>query len=64
STRASLNTSTFKGINVVISSNFILNIFSKISNTYLDSLRNLKEENNTLMKTRDSLLPKLLNGEI
>ncbi|HHF3323250.1 restriction endonuclease subunit S [Haemophilus influenzae] len=64
STRASLNTSTFKGINVVIPSNFILNIFSKISNTYLDSLRNLKEENNTLMKTRDSLLPKLLNGDI
>lgn len=64
STRASLNTSTFKGINVVIPSNFILNIFSKISNTYLDSLRNLKEENNTLMKTRDSLLPKLLKQDI
>ncbi|EIJ74340.1 restriction endonuclease subunit S [Haemophilus haemolyticus] len=64
STRASLNTSTFKGINVVIPSNFILNIFSKISNTYLDSLRNLKEENNTLMKTRDSLLPKLLKQDV
>lgn len=64
STRASLNTSTFKGINVVIPSNFILNIFSKISNTYLDSLRNLKEENNTLMKTRDFLLPKLLKQDV
>ena len=64
STRASLNTSTFKGINVVIPSNFILNIFSKISNTYLDSLRNLKEENNTLIKTRDSLLPKLLKQDV
>ena len=64
STRASLNTSTFKGINVVIPSNYILNLFSKISDTYLDSLRNLKEENNTLMKTRDSLLPKLLKQDV
>ncbi|HHF2799619.1 TPA: hypothetical protein ACPJY0_001768, partial [Haemophilus influenzae] len=64
STRASLNSSTFKGINITIPSKLVLSYFSNISDLYLKNSKFLKEENSSIRNIRDGLLPKLLNGEI
>lgn len=64
STRNSLNSQTFVGLNICIPNQNILSIFTKVSENYINFSLRVKKENQVLSQTRDTLLPKLLNGEI
>ncbi|MCW9732308.1 restriction endonuclease subunit S [Avibacterium sp. 20-15] len=64
STRSSLNSKTFIGMNIYIPTNNVLSAFNTIAEKYIQHTLNLRKENRTLSKVRDLLLPKLLNGEL
>ncbi|BFQ92479.1 restriction endonuclease subunit S [Gallibacterium anatis] len=64
STRSSLNSKTFIGMNILVPTNNVLSKFNDISDNYIQHTLNLRRENRTLSEVRDLLLPKLLNGEI
>ncbi|MFC0819826.1 restriction endonuclease subunit S [Moraxella marmotae] len=64
STRNSLNSSTFMGMEVDIPNDEILIYFENMVSQYIDRSLQIKRENNFLSELRDYLLPKLLNGEI
>lgn len=59
-----VNSKTIKGIEILIPNEELIKAFQmKISNIFAQ-IKNLTMENKNLVKTRDLLLPKLLNGEI
>ena len=59
-----VNSKTIKGIEILIPNEELIKVFQmKISNIFAQ-IKNLTIENKNLVKTRDLLLPKLLNGEI
>ena len=49
---------------VLIPSDVVLNLFSSIVDNVIDTVSNNEVQNISLTKTRDELLPKLMNGEI
>lgn len=59
-----VNSKTIKGIEILIPNEELIKAFQmKISNIFAQ-IKNLTMENKNLVKTRDLLLPKLLNGSI
>ncbi|WP_165010593.1 restriction endonuclease subunit S [Neisseria yangbaofengii] len=64
STRNSLNSSTFIGMKTVLPCGEILSRFENMVSQYIDKNLQIKQENIILANLRDTLLPKLLNGEI
>ncbi|KGQ53425.1 hypothetical protein IO44_11170 [Gallibacterium anatis str. Avicor] len=64
STRSSLNSQTFIGMNILIPTNNVLSAFNVIAEKYIQHSLNLKQENRTLSEVRDLLLTKLICGEI
>lgn len=59
-----VNSKTIKGIEILIPNEELIKAFQiKISNIFAQ-IKNLTMENKNLVKTRDLLLPKLLNGDI
>lgn len=59
-----VNSKTIKGIEILIPNEELIKVFQmKISNIFAQ-IKNLTIENKNLVKTRDLLLPKLLNREI
>lgn len=62
STRNSLNSTTFTGMEVILPSEDILICFENMISFYIDKHLEVKKENNALIELRDYLLPKLLNG--
>jgi len=63
-TMANVNKSKFSGIKIVIPSPQLLEYFSDFSKPIFDQIENLTISNMRLAKTRDLLLPKLMNGEV
>ena len=63
-TMANVNKSKFSGIKIVIPSPQLLEYFSDFSKPCFDQIENLTICNMRLAKTRDLLLPKLMNGEV
>lgn len=53
-----------KALNIVIPNDSILDAFEKIISPIFDAQENLEEENLKLAALRDSLLPKLMSGEL
>ena len=53
-----------KALNIVIPNDSILDAFEKIISPIFDAQENLEEENLKLATLRDSLLPKLMSGEL
>lgn len=53
-----------KKITVLIPDTEVLNSFNGICETIFNKQRNLERQNHTLADLRDSLIPKLMNGEI
>ncbi len=64
STRNSLNSNSFTGMQIVIPPDGILDKFENMITEFIDKQLQIKEENLALAKLRDTLLPKLLRGEI
>ena len=64
STRSSLNSKTFIGMNILVPTNNVLSAFNVIAEKYIQHSLNLKQENRTLSEVRDLLLTKLICGEI
>lgn len=64
STRSSLNSQTFIGMNIFIPTDNVLSAFNVIAEKYIQHSLNLKQENRTLSEVRDLLLTKLITGEI
>lgn len=64
STMPAINFSTLNDRDIIIPKKEILNEFDKFSETIRLKQLNIINENNTLVKLRDILLPKLMSGEI
>jgi type I restriction enzyme S subunit len=60
----SMTTKVLNDINTLKSSDNILNEFDRLVADYFNKRQSLDRNNNTLKKFRDTLLPKLLSGEI
>ena len=59
-----INSKTIKGIEILIPNEELIKVFQmKISNIFIQ-IKNLTKENKNLVKIRDLLLPKLLNGDV
>ena len=63
-TFAEISKKTFKSIKMVVPDKGIVNAFSSICAKYLDKVTLNTEENNSLTSLRNSLLPKLISGEL
>jgi type I restriction enzyme, S subunit len=59
-----LNRNNVYRLETIFSSIELINAFSKIANSLKNEFDLLLEQSNHLSKLRDSLLPKLLSGEI
>ena len=59
-----VNSKVVKNIPILISDNIIIKTFNKIINPIFQNIENNTQQIQTLQKTRDTLLPKLINGEI
>jgi type I restriction enzyme S subunit len=64
SVTANLNKTDFSLIKIIHSSNAIMNSFDKKVCSLFDKILSNDEENQTLAKLRDILIPKLMSGEI
>lgn len=64
STQKALTINALKGIKLVLPSDKILKLFEGFIVANIDSLRGNNEEKTKLIELRDSILPKLMNGEI
>jgi len=64
SVTANLNKTDFSLIEIIHSSNAIMNSFDKKVCSLFDKILSNDEENQTLAKLRDILIPKLMSGEI
>ncbi|MDK0958133.1 restriction endonuclease subunit S [Clostridium perfringens] len=59
-----INKSTFSNLKVILPNKNILNRFNEIMISNFEIIRNNLDENEILEKLRDTLLPKLMSGEI
>jgi type I restriction enzyme S subunit len=59
-----INQGNLKQIPIINAGEIINTIFSSLINPLFTKIRLISEENTSLQKTRDTLLPKLLSGEI
>lgn len=64
STMPIINKSTFECIDIIMPSKNIIVIFENISNVVNRKIINNSKQIQTLIKTRDTLLPKLMSGQI
>lgn len=64
STRGSLNEGTFKGVTLIIPDEITLERFEKLQSKFLSKILFNNAEVETLSQLRDTLLPKLIKGEI
>jgi type I restriction enzyme S subunit len=63
-TMPNVNKSKLSGINVVVPSQQLLELYSDFSKPFFNQVANLTISNVQLAKARDLLLPKLMSGEI
>lgn len=63
-TMANVNKSKFSGIKIVIPSRQLLELYSDFAKPVFDQIENLTISNARLAKSRDLLLPRLMNGEL
>ena len=63
-TRSSLNAQVLSGFELLIPSNSVAFAFSQVVSSLLDQIVANNREARTLAETRDSLLPKLIRGEV
>ena len=54
----------FRGMDVVVPSNTLLNEFAGVASNVVQQVRCLKRSTIQLVKARDLLLPRLMNGEV
>jgi type I restriction enzyme S subunit len=59
-----INRSDFSSMKVVEPNSELLNAFDSISNPINEQIRNIFLETETLIHLRDSLLPRLISGEL
>lgn len=59
-----LNNTSFSSMNIILPNDNILELFDKKLNKIFSKISANNRENQTLAQTRDTLLPKLLNGEV
>lgn len=64
STTKNINKGTFENINLINPSDEIMSKFEAISVPIFKAIKNLQYQNVKLAETRDTLLPKLMSGEI
>ena len=64
STQKALTINALKGMKLVLPSNDILSLFEGFIKSNINNIRSNNEEKNNLIDIRDSLLPKLMSGEI
>ena len=63
-TQQQLTVPDFKGTKVLIPQFELINVFTDIVNPYYENISDNKIENQTLTQLRDTLLPKLISGEV
>lgn len=63
-TMANVNKSKFSGIKIVIPSRQLLELYFDFAKPVFDQIENLTISNARLAKSRDLLLPRLMNGEL
>lgn len=59
-----VNSKIIKEMKIVMPENEVLNRFSSLVKPYFDQIQKKEEENNQLIALRDSILPKLMSGEL
>ncbi|TCJ94030.1 type I restriction enzyme S subunit [Volucribacter psittacicida] len=59
-----VNSKTIRNIKIIFPTEAIINLFSNQTISIFEKIKNNTLQNQTLAQTRDTLLPKLLNGEI
>lgn len=64
STQPLITQTDLKNVKIIIPTDQILNNFEKITLDIMNVWHENKDQNNTLIKIRDTLLPKLMSGEI
>jgi type I restriction enzyme S subunit len=64
STMPILNKSSFEGLNTLKPTESVLNEFSKVTEKLIDKILLGSHQNEELSKVRDTLLPKLISGEL
>ena len=64
SAQPKFNKGDFKALNIVIPDNNSLNKFDNLLNDYIVIIEELKKESSRLASLRDTLLPKLMSGQI
>ena len=64
STQKALTINALKGMKLTVPSNDILSLFEGFIKSNISNIRSNNEEKNNLIDIRDSLLPKLMSGEI
>lgn len=64
STFKEISSQGMKGINITIPSNLILKKYFEITDSFNRKIQNLEKEIQSLTEIRDTLLPKLMSGEI
>ncbi len=64
STTSNLNKEQFSKIKILIPNDKTMKDFDSVAQPMFEKIRSLKKENNNLIAIRDTLLPKLMNGEI
>ncbi|RJE70818.1 hypothetical protein BGP78_04385 [Pseudoalteromonas sp. MSK9-3] len=64
STMPILNKSSFEGLNTLKPTELVLNEFSKVTEKLIDKILLGSHQNEELSKVRDTLLPKLISGEL
>jgi type I restriction enzyme S subunit len=59
-----ITTKTFKSIKIIIPERNVLNRFNQVVSPFMEKVVNNQLENRTLATLRDTLLPKLMSGEV
>ena len=59
-----VNSKTIKGMQMLQPSNNVINAFHTLTNPIFEKIRSLSKENTELSALRDTLLPKLMSGEL
>lgn len=62
--QVALNNTSFSAMNIVVPSDNVLKFFEEKTRVLFSKISSNNRENKTLAQTRDTLLPKLLNGEV
>ena len=59
-----INSKIIKDMPFLVVDTMILRVFEKNVSTFFETIRNNEVQNSNLMNVRDTLLPKLLSGEV